>query len=93
MEDVENMVYNRMQTHCEQTDVDIDTSSIEPNKSVTYLDLSNFNTGDIEDMSNMFRDYTELVSLIVTNWRTYNVTTMANMFHNCTSLTYLDLST
>ena len=59
---------------------------------LTSLDVSNFNTSKVTDMSYMFYDCTKLTSLDVSNFNTSKVTNMSYMFYDCTSLTSLDLS-
>ena len=48
--------------------------------SLTYLDLSNFNTNNVKDMSYMFCDCSSLTSLNLSNFNTNNVTNMSYMF-------------
>ena len=60
--------------------------------SLISLDLSNFNTQNVTDMSNMFSGCKSLISLDLSNFNTQNVTDMSNMFSGCNSLVYLDLS-
>ena len=60
--------------------------------SLTSLDLSNFNTSKVTNMSSMFSSCSSLTSLDVSNWNTSNVTDMNYMFYYCNSLTSLDLS-
>jgi len=61
-------------------------------KSLTNLDLSNFNTTNVTDMSYMFYSCKSLTNLNLSNFNTTNVTNMSCMFSNCNSLTNLDLS-
>ncbi len=56
------------------------------------IDLSNFDTSQITDMSYMFRDCIRLNSLDLSNFNTANVTNMHSMFKNCEEITSLDLS-
>ena len=60
--------------------------------SGSNLDLSNWDTSKVTDMSSMFYQCQLLTSLDVSNWNTYNVTSLYNMFGYCTKLTSLDLS-
>ena len=60
---------------------------------VESLDLSNFNTEKVTDMSDMFMGCTRLTELDVSSFNTSNVTNMNGMFHSCASLRYLDLHT
>ena len=61
-------------------------------KSLTCIDLSNFNTDAVTDMSWMFLACSNLTSLDVSSFNTAAVTNMHNMFYGCSSLTSLDLS-
>lgn len=62
------------------------------NSSAPLLDLSEFNTSNVTDMSNMFRFsfYSGLLDL--SGFDTSNVTNMENMFTLNSNLTILDLS-
>lgn len=60
--------------------------------SLTSLDLSNFDTSKVMDMSNMFHYSLGFTSLNLSNFDTSNVTNMNNMFSNMRYLTSLDLS-
>ena len=57
--------------------------------SLTSLDVTNFDTLSVTDMSGMFRACASLTSLDVTNFDTLSVTDMSGMFRGCTSLTDL----
>ena len=59
---------------------------------ISSLNLSNFNTGNVEYMENMFSGCRGLTSLDLSNLNTSNVTNMSNMFNGCSGLTSLDLS-
>ena len=61
-------------------------------ESLTNLDLSNFNTQDVTNMTNMFANCNSLTNLNLSNFNTQNVTNMNDMFSCCNSLTNLDLS-
>ena len=56
------------------------------------LDLSNFNTSDVEDFSDVFYQCYNLKSLNLNGWNTSNATTMRRMFLGCSSLQNVDLS-
>ena len=56
------------------------------------LDLSNFNTEKVTDMSGMFEECHSLETLDLSNFNTANVTDMTCMFYGCTALETLDLS-
>ena len=61
-------------------------------KSLTSLDVSNFDTSQVSDMSQMFNSCESLTSLDVSKWDTSKVTDMSDMFSYCESLTSLDVS-
>ena len=61
-------------------------------KSLTSLDLSNFDTSQVTNMSYMFYTCKSLTSLDLSNFDTSQVTDMKSMFYICKSLTSLDLS-
>ena len=61
-------------------------------QNLTLLDLNNFNTSNVTNMSHMFHFCSKLTSLDLSNFDTSEVTNMQSMFANCTSLTSLDLS-
>ena len=48
--------------------------------SLTSLNLSNFNTNNVTNMSSMFRYCSKLTSLNLSNFNTNNVTNMRNLF-------------
>lgn len=60
--------------------------------TLTSLDVSGFQTANVEDMSEMFSRCQKLTSLDVSSFRTENVENMEKMFSNCIALTGLDLS-
>ena len=60
--------------------------------SLTSLDLSHFNTGNVADMGSMFNTCSSLTNLDLSHFDTSSVTNMNNMFSSCSSLTNLDLS-
>ena len=59
---------------------------------LTNLDLSNFNSRQVENMDHMFSKCSSLTNLNLSNFNTQNVTNMSCMFSNCSSLTKLNLS-
>ena len=59
--------------------------------SLTSLDLSNFDTSKVSDMTSMFSS-SALTSLDLSNFDTQNVKSMGSMFERCKSLTSLNLS-
>ena len=58
----------------------------------TEIDLSNFDTLEITDMTFMFIDCWSLTSINFSNFNTSKVTSMNCMFSDCRSLTSFDLS-
>lgn len=54
--------------------------------------LEYFNTRNVTNMVEMFKDCTSLTSIDLSHFDTRNVTNMQDMFQNCQSLTSLDLS-
>ena len=61
-------------------------------KNITSLDLSSFETKNVENMYMMFGDCKNLESLDLSMFDVSNVTEIFNMFNGCSSLTTLDLS-
>ena len=60
--------------------------------SLTYLNLSNFNTENVTDMSWMFFKCISLENLNLSNFSTQKVINMRGMFSECSSLKNLNLS-
>ena len=58
----------------------------------TSLDLSNFDTSNVTDMSFMFDACNNLSYLNLSNFDTGNVRDMSFMFHSCINLEHLNLS-
>ena len=56
------------------------------------IDLSEFNTSKVTDMSYMFKECSSLEELNLKNFNTNNVTNLHSMFENCSLLTGLDPS-
>lgn len=61
-------------------------------RALTSLDLSGFDTSNVEDMSIMFYGCSALTSLDLSDFDTSNVTYMSNMFNGCSALASLNLS-
>ena len=61
-------------------------------QSLFSLNISNFNTVNVENMAKMFYYSSSLSSLNITIFETSKVTNMEYMFSSCDSLTSLDLS-
>ena len=61
-------------------------------RNILDLDLFNFDTSNVTNMSYMFSDMPKLTSLNLSNFDTSKVTNMNNMFDRMTSLTTLNLS-
>ena len=59
---------------------------------LTSLDIHNFDTSSVIDMSYMFKNCSKLTSLDFSNFDTSSVIDMSYMFKNCSKLTSLDLS-
>jgi len=62
-------------------------------KFVSQLDLSNFNTKNVTNMSGIFYDCINLKELNLTNFDTRNVVNMSYMFYDCKRLENLYIST
>ena len=62
------------------------------NKDLLEIDVSNFDTSKVTDMSRMFYDLRNITSLNLSNFDTSMVTTMNRMFSGMSNLTSLDLS-
>ena len=61
-------------------------------RNVLEIDLSNFDTSKVTNMSSMFLGMSNLTSLNLSNFDTSQVTNMAGMFFNILLLTTLDFS-
>ena len=61
-------------------------------ESLIKIDLSNFNTLNINNMIGMFRECKSLTNIDLSNFNTQNVTNMSEMFYRCEALTNIDLS-
>ncbi len=62
-------------------------------KNLEKIDgLTNFNTSDVNDMSEMFAYCEKLTQLDLSNFNTEKVTNMYNMFFVCPSLSSIDVS-
>ena len=59
---------------------------------IIEIDLSNFDTSQVTDMSCMFDGFLSLTSLNLNNFDTSRVIDMASMFRSCTSLTQIDVT-
>jgi len=60
--------------------------------SLQLIDLSSFNTSNVNNMSNMFDGCSSLESIDLTSFNTANVNDMSYMFNECSSLQSIDLS-
>ena len=60
--------------------------------SLTSLNLSNFNTNNVNNMSYMFSGCSSLISLNLSNFNTNNVEDMSDMFYYCSKLISINLS-
>ena len=62
-------------------------------KELEYLDLSNFNTANVANMSFIFNKCNKLKEIKgINHFITNKVTNMRSMFQECKELEYLDLS-
>ena len=59
--------------------------------SLTSLDITNFNTGNVKDMTKMF-EYCKLTSLDVSHFNTENVEYILDMFAEMENVISLDIS-
>ena len=62
------------------------------NNLLKTLNVSNLDTSQVTNMSNMFYACMGLTSLDLSNWNTSQITNMTGMFGFCSSLTSLNLS-
>ena len=67
-------------------------SSMFYSSAAKKIDLSEFNSGNVVDMKNMFSQCLKLEEIIFGNLNTSNVVNMESMFAQSTKITYLDLS-
>ena len=56
-------------------------------RALKTLDVSKFDTSNVDNMSAMFYHCDSLTTLDLSNWDTSNVTNMGSMFANCNKLT------
>ena len=61
-------------------------------KSLTKINLSNFNTDNVKNMSCMFWGCSSLTNINLSNLNTFHVTNMSSMFGHCASLIKINLS-
>ena len=59
--------------------------------NLTTLNLSHFNTTNVQYMNKMFLNCTNLESLYFSNINSESLGTMHRMFYNCKSLKYLNI--
>lgn len=71
---------------------EISVSMFSDMRSLTSLDLSNFDTSRVMDMGSMFASSSNLTSLDLSNFDTSKVTNMSNMFSTMFSLSSLNVS-
>ena len=61
-------------------------------RGLTSIDLSNFDTSNVTNMSYMFYGCESLTSIDLSNFNTSKVTNISSMFNDCRGLTSIDLS-
>ena len=59
--------------------------------SLTSLDLSNFNSQNLTDISSMFRYFSKLTYLNISNFNTKNIINMERMFDDVFLIKNMDL--
>ena len=59
---------------------------------INSIDMANWDTINVTDMSGMFDGCAYLTSIDVSKWDTSNVTDMSGIFRGCSSLTSIDVS-
>ena len=74
------------------TSPNLDDYGEELSMEIKTLDLSHFDTSQINDMHNMFNRCGLITELDISHFDTSKVTNMSGMFDNCYGLTSLDLS-
>ena len=60
--------------------------------ALTELDITNFNTANVNDMGDMFRGCSGLKTIDVKHFNTAKVGGMSNMFAECSMMKTLDLA-
>ena len=61
-------------------------------KDLEFVDLSNFDTSEVTDMSGIFYECSSLKSIDLSNFDTSKVINMGSMFYECSSLKSIDIS-
>lgn len=90
--------YTKQQSLLEIIELNIDNSVTNMQlmfyrcSNLTSINLSNFDTSNVNNMFGAFSECSSLTSLDVSNFNTSSVTNMNNTFNNCSSLTSLDVS-
>ena len=59
--------------------------------SIKSINLSNFNTKNLELASSMFEGCKSLTSINLSSWVNTNLYNVLNIFKNCTSLKHIDI--
>ncbi len=97
--DMTFMFYGNYKLETINFDLNFDTSKVKnmygmfERSAFSELDLSSFSTDNVENMTRMFSDDTELKNITFgSNFKTNNVKRMDEMFNNCRSLLSIDLS-
>ena len=60
--------------------------------SLTSINLSSFDTQNVNNMRGMFYNCSSLTSINLSNFNTQNVKDMNMLFYGCLSLKYIDIS-
>lgn len=70
-----------------------DKSDLPTTNNINSIDITNFDTSNVTNMSGMFWNCNNLTSLELRNFNTSKVTNMSNMFSGCNNMTSLNIST
>ena len=84
-ENIIKLIYNTVPTSLK--------SMFKDTYGITAIDLTNFDSSSVNDMSNMFNNCGDLIDINFGNFDTSSVTNMEGMFQNLKQITSLNLST
>lgn len=70
-----------------------DKSDLPTTNNINSIDITNFDTSNVTNMSGMFWNCNNLTSLELRNFNTSKVTNMSNMFSGCNNMISLNIST